>query len=236
MSDASSFPQLAARVEALERQTRRLKRLLLASAVTVICAATAATGIASQRNLTFAGGDGSVRVSSSGFTLSDSRGHKRLTLGFNSSNQPAIYVFDANGIDRLGIYISDKGQPVIRLTDSRNVNRAFFGLTETEKPRISFQDGTATERLFMGLSSEDDGLVRTYSTGSQEEISLGNQLLRIDSSGTERAYFGISSNDTSIVKLWDKNHTERNFMGEFTDGTAGATAYNASGTAVWSTP
>lgn len=236
MSDASSFLELAARVEALERQTRRLKRLLLASAVAVLCAGTAATSVASQRNLSFSGANGSVRVSSSGLTLSDARGHKRLTLGFNGANQPAIYVYDAKGVDRLGMYISDTDRPVIRLTDSHNVDRAYFELSGTEKPRILFQDHAATERLFVGLASEDEGLFRTYSSGSQQEISLGDQLLSIDVSGTERAYFGLSTSDTSIIKLWDKNHTERNFMGEYNDGTAGATAFNASGTAVWSAP
>lgn len=237
MSDASSFVELAARIDALERQTRRLKRLLLASAVAVICASTAAAGIAEQRNLTFTGPEGSVRISSSGFTLSDARGHKRLTLGFNSADRPAIYIFDSDGIDRLGMYMSNKDQPVIRLTDSSNVDRAFFGLTTEEKPRISFQDHASTERLYVGLTTQEDGLVSTYSAAGKQEINVGNQFISIaDSSGTDRAYFGLSSNDTSIVKLWDRNHTERNFMGEYNDGSAGASAFNASGTAVWSTP
>jgi hypothetical protein len=237
MSDASSFSQLAARVETLERQTRRLKRLLLVSAVTVICAASVATSIAGQRNLTFAGTDGSVRISGSGLTLSDTAGRKRLTIGFNSANQPAIYIWDRDGVDRLGMYISSKGEPVVRLTDSRNVDRAFFGLTELEKPRISFQDHTSTERLYVGLTRQDDGLVSTYSTEGKQEINLGNQFISIaDSAGTDRAYFGLTTNDTSIVKLWDKNHTERNFMGEYNDGTAGVSSFSSSGGATWSSP
>lgn len=237
MSDASSFLQLAARVEALERQTQRLKRLLLASGIAALCLGTAASTVAAQRALTFTGAAGSVKISSSGFGLYDTKGHKRLTIGLNSAGQPAIYLWDAAGVDRLGAYISSADQPVFRLTDEHNVDRAFFGMTTADKPRIEFDDHTSTRRLYVGLTTEDDGLVRTFSTDGKEEIGLGNQFIRIgDSTGTERAYIGLAQGNTSIVKLWDSKHVERSFMGEYDDGSSGMTSYNASGTATWSSP
>lgn len=237
MSDASSFSQLAARVEVLERQTQRLKRLFLVCGVAVLSLGTAASTVAAQRTLTFTGSNGTVRISGSGFGLYDAKGHKRLTIGFNSANRPAIYLWDASGVGRLGAYISAADQPVFRLTDEHNVDRAFFGMTTEDKPRIEFDDHASTRRLYVGLTTEDDGLVRTFSTDGKEEIGLGNQFIRIaDGTGTERAYLGMAQGNTSIIKLWDAKHIERNFMGEYDDGTSGITAYNAAGTATWSSP
>ena len=238
MSDAPlSFAQLAARIEALESQTRRLKRLVLAFAVGALCLGTVATSVASQRSISFTGSNGTVRISAAGFVLLDKSGHKRLTLGFNNANRPGMYLWDTNGIDRLGAYMSKDDTPVVRLTDSNNKDRAFFGLTAMEKPRLEFDDTSETERLYVGLTTEDSGLVRTYSKDDKEEIALGNELLRIyDDAGTERAYIGLSTENTSMVKLWDAHHTERNFMGEYDDGSAGASSYNSSGTATWSSP
>lgn len=236
MSDASSFFELAERVDALERQTRRLKRLLIGSAVAALCLGSFATGVAEQRSLSFKGPNGSVRISGDGFVLSDPDGHKRLTIGFNHG-KPALYIWDVRGIDRLGAYLSDSNQPVIRLTDSHNNDRLFFGLTKTEKPRLSFEDANKTERLYVGLSTTDDGLVSTYSTGGIQNIALGNQLLVIsDNSGTDRAYMGLTTANTSVVKLWDVHHTERAFMGEYNDGVAGLASFNSSGSATWSSP
>jgi len=236
MSDASSFLELAVRVEALERQTRRLKRLLMGSAVAALCLGSLATGVAQQRSVFFSGTNGSVRISADGFVLSDTAGHKRLTIGFNGG-KPALYIWDTHGIDRLGAYLSNANQPVIRLTDSHNNDRLFFGLTKTEKPRLSFEDTNKTERLYVGLSTTDDGLVSTYSTGGTQDIALGNQLLVIsDNSGTDRAYMGLTTSNTSVVKLWDAHHIERAFMGEYNDGVAGMASFNSSGTATWSSP
>ncbi len=236
MSDASSYVQLTARIEALERHTQRLKRLLMASAATVLCLGTLAATAAQQHSMTFTGASGSVRISSEGFILSDSDGHKRLTLGF-SGGRPAMYLWDARGVDRLGVYLSNVNQPVIRLTDSHNADRAFFGLTKAEKPRISFEDANKTERLYVGLSTTDDGLVSEYSTSGTQDMALGNQLLVIsDGTGTDRAYMGLTTANTSVVKLWDSHHIERAFMGEYSDGVAGMAAFNSSGSATWSSP
>jgi hypothetical protein len=218
MSETSSFYALEQRIDALERQTHRLKRLLFVFLVMVLALGSAAGTIAQQRALSFSNSTGKVRVDATGFALYDSAGHKRLTLGFNTANEPGMYIWDKNGVDRLGAYMSAKGQPVFRLTDAAKNDRAFFGLTgDAHEPRISLEDASGNERFYVGLSTANSALLTMSTTSNKEVIRM-------------------QGSDAPFLRFSDGTGTTRGYAGIFTDGSAGFASYNESGTQTWTAP
>lgn len=240
MSDVSSFSGLDARLEALERQVRTLKRLLLVALACVIAAFGAGAAGAAQKTLTFADAAGHTRVKidAGGVQMYDAGGHRRVLLGFNSSGKPSLYLQDAHGNYRLGAYISDQDQPVVRLADSKDKGRAYFGLTsDSNEPRIEFDDAAQNERLFVGLSNESTGLVRSFTAGGKNQTSLEDDKVWItDGSGNNRIYLGTSDSGDGILKMYDSNSEQRIYAGVFTDGKAGFESLDSSGEGTWSSP
>lgn len=238
MSDASSFSAgLDARVEAMERQIRSLKRLLFAALAAVIAAFGAGAAGAAQKSLSFADAQGHTRVKidAGGVQMYDASGKRRMLIGFNSYNKPSLYLEDAHGNYPLGAYISDKDQPVVRLADAQGKGRAYFGLTaDAHEPRLEFDDPQENTRLYVGLTTESSGLVRSYTAGGKDQTSLEDDKISItDGSGNQRIYLGTSTAGDGILRMYDSGSRERAYAGVYTDGKAGFQTFDASGTTTW---
>ena len=235
--DASSFSGVDARLEALERQVRSLKRLLFAAMVGVAAAFGAGAAGAAQHALTFtdAHGHKRVQVDASGFQMYDANGHRRILLGFNTSDRPSLYLEDTHGNYPLGAYISDSDQPVIRIADANGAGRAYLGLTaDKHEPRLEFDDAHNTQRLFVGLTTESTGLVRTFTSAGKSQTSLEEDKVWItDADGNNRIYLGTSDTGDGILRMYDSGSRERIYAGVYTDNVAGFEALDTSGTATW---
>lgn len=238
MSDASSMPGLDARLDRLERQVHRQRRLLLVALAAVVAAFGAGAAGAAQKNLTFADARGHTRVKidAAGIQMFDANGRRRMLVGFNNSGQPSLYLQDVRGNYVLGAYISDKDQPVIRLADSQNTGRAYFGLTaDKHQPRLEFDDADSKERLYVGLTDASTGLVRAYTASGNDQTSLEEDKIWItDGSGNNRIYLGTSDSGDGILKMYDSSTRERIYAGVFTDSSSGFQSLDGSGSVTWS--
>lgn len=213
--DSSSLQALSERVSALERQSRRLKGMLVGAFALVLVLGGVSSTVAAQHSISFSGPSGIVKLSADG-----------------------LWFYDKHGSPRLAEYIStDSHQPVIRMRDSKDRDAVYFGLTSGERPRLSFLDSSNQERLFVGLTTENTGLVRTFTNAGKDQTSLEDDFLRIrDTSGTEQIYIGVSTDNSPILKMFDASHTERLYAGLYNDGKSGFAAYDSGGSAAWSSP
>jgi hypothetical protein len=193
MVERSNFDVLSARIDRLERQSTVLKRLLLASFAAVFALLAGGATIAQQRQLSFSGSNGTVRVNSSGLSLYDKSGHQRMTLGWNSVNQPGLYYFDASGNSRIGLYLSDLVKPVMRMYDKTGAVRTEFSENTEGTNMIRFFDANHVERAYFGQSTADDPTVQLF-----------------DASHTLRSYmgaytgggYGFYINDSAGTTTW----------------------------------
>lgn len=213
--DSSALLALSERVSALERQSRRLKGMLVGAFALVLVLGAASSTIAAQHSISFSGPQGIVKLSADG-----------------------LWFYDKHGSPRLAEYMSaDSHEPVIRMRDAKDRDAVYFGLTSGERPRLSFMDTSNNERLYVGLSTEETGLVRTFTSAGKDQTSLEDDFLRIrDTSGTEQLYIGVSSDNSPILKMFDSSHTERLYAGIYSDGKSGFSAYDSGGDSAWSSP
>jgi hypothetical protein len=162
------------RIEKLERQAQVLRVLLFTAIAGILVLGTAAGTIAQQNSFSASNSSGSVKIDADGFAMYDAAGNRRITIGFNSLNQPGIYLWDSGNVDRLGAYLTGDGDPVVRLTNAQKDDLAFFGLTpDAHEPRISFQDSSGTQRLYLGLTTSESGSVRVYDKAGTERVYAG---------------------------------------------------------------
>ncbi|HVA27698.1 MAG TPA: hypothetical protein VNF68_05930 [Candidatus Baltobacteraceae bacterium] len=235
MSDLLSLQR---RIEALERRTTSLRRMLVITLGLFVIAATIATTQAQQKSVTFADSAGHVRVriNADGFHLYDAKGVTQLVLGSSTSNHPVLAYYDGSGAQRMRVGFSTF--PYIDMAGPNG--KDLIELTADSSPRAMIFDSSNTERLYMGMTSENDPLLRMYSGAGHQTMALEGQdkpFLRFNQGdGTERGYLGVATEGSSMLKLFSTDGTERAYAGEFTDGTSGFASYNASGTATWSSP
>jgi len=209
-------PSIGARLDALERQARTYKRLLLAAIAAVIVLASTSSTTAQQHEQTF----------------TNAKGEKV------SINSEGLFFYNSAGTPELALYISDKGQPVIRMRDAAGKDRAYFGLTaDTHNPRIQFNDPSENQRLYVGITTQNTGQVSTFNTAGTKQTSIDDDQIRIgDASGNNRIYLGITDTADPILRMYAADGTERLYAGIYTDGKSGFSSYSTTGSAQWSSP
>jgi opacity protein-like surface antigen len=234
MSEPVSYEGLATRIEALERQSRRLKRQLFAALVALLCLGTVSATTAQQRTLSFSGPKGTLRIDASGVHLLTTKGKEVALFGYTkASTIPAVRFMEPSGTTRMIVGLD---------TDQDGLVRMFYRNGEKSidldgNNTLYFYDNSGTERLYVGTTTSGKGDFEIFNSSGKLQSELASEFLRLgDTTGTEREYIGITTTNEAVVKLWDHTHTERNFMGEFTDGNAGFTSYNTAGTSTWSSP
>ncbi|HTU71415.1 MAG TPA: hypothetical protein VMF11_13980 [Candidatus Baltobacteraceae bacterium] len=257
MSDLS-FQQ---RLDALERKTTSLRRMLILMVVLFALAATIATTQAQQKDLTFsdAAGNVRVRIDAQGFHLFDAKGTTQLVLGPSSAETPVLAFYDETGAQRM--WVGYHNNPYIDMAGANG--KDLIEIAASDYPSEKIYDSSNTERLYLGMSSgngdllrmfakdghevvdlgqtdQEDGLLRMFATTSQQVVSLEGQATPFlqfnQSDGKERGVIGVSGTGGSLLKLFDNNGTERVYAGEYTDGTSGFTNYNATGAVTWRSP
>ena len=234
MPDTAVYERLVARVDALERQSRRLKRQLFAALVGLLCLGTVSATTAQQRAISFSGPKGTLRIDALGVHLLTSSGKERAVFGYTKlSTIPAVRFMDQAGTNRMTVGLDTANNGLVRMYSSHD--NESVGLNGNGS--LWFYDGSGTKRLFAGTTTADTGAVIMYNSSGKLQSELQDDYLRLgDDTGTEREYIGVTTGSDAVVKLWDRSHTERNFMGAYTDGKAGFSAYDPAGTSTWSSP
>jgi hypothetical protein len=234
MPDTAAYEGLAARIEALERQSRRLKRQLFAALVAVLCLGTVSATTAQQRSISFSGPKGTLRIDASGVHLLTINGKERALFGYTkASTMPAVRFMDQGGTNRLIVGLATDNEGLVRMfTRHDNVSVELGG-----NGALWFYDSSGTKRLFVGTTTAQSGDVQIYNASGTRQSELAPHFLRLgDDTGTERTYIGVTTENDSVMKLWDSGHTVRNVVGAFTDGTWGFASYDNAGYSHWSSP
>ncbi|HET9392403.1 MAG TPA: hypothetical protein VFO29_02590 [Candidatus Rubrimentiphilum sp.] len=243
MADSSFSPEVAARFEKLERESRMLKRVSLVMtialvAVTAIGAAAGSGALrASQLSIVDSSGVTRVKIDAAGLHLLDSGGKERLSAAFDKkSHEPSFKLFDPRGISRLSVYMV-KSDAYLALEDER-YTRAILGLVDGKYPQLWFGDSSGTRQMELGMTDVTDSV--PFVGLNQKKVqtaTLGPYGLSVqDLKAVRRTFVGISSAYIPTLEIFDASKNQRGFLGMYTDGTSGAFLKNASGTATWSVP
>ncbi len=130
----SDLPDLAQRVEKLEKANRRLKLAGVLALALVGCSLL--LGAASPKRT----------VEAEEFILRDANGEVRAILHMKP-NGPGLLFYDANGESRVALAVTRLG-PMLALFDANRKTRALLGINENE-PRLVFFD--ANEKLIFSV-------------------------------------------------------------------------------------
>jgi hypothetical protein len=229
-----AYERLAARVDALERQSRRLKGQLIAALVGLLCLGTVSATTAQPHAISFSGPKGTLRIDASGVHLLTSKGREMALFGYTkASTIPAVRFMDASGTNRLVLGLTTVDDGMVRMF-SRNGNEA---VTLDGNQLLDFFDNSGTKRMFVGLTTADTPELQMLNASGSQQTALSSTFLKLgDSGGMERGYLGVTTEGDTVLKLWDSSHTVRNVAGAFTDGSWGFASYNSYGNATWSSP
>jgi len=220
MADYSISPEVAARIDKLERESRVLRRVsfvttLALVAVTAIGAA-AVSGTTTSKALAIVDSSGRARVKldAQGLHIFDSKGRERLSAVVNTANQPAFRLADPTGLVRFRAYITPDNDPSLKFEDNHGKDRFWLDLNS-----MDFYDAGGHDRLFVGMGTGDIPFMRVY-----------------DHTGTERLVVGGAAAESPVLKIFDGSHTERGFFVMYSDGASGATFWDSAHTTTWSSP
>jgi len=244
VTDFAISPEIAARLDKLERESRTLRRVCLAITLALVTvtaiAAAAGSGVlrASQLSIVDSSGSTRVKIDAQGLHLLDASGHERLSAAFDKkSGEPSIKLLDSAGTEHLNAYMV-KSNAYLALDDA-HYTRAILGLVNGKYPQLWFGDASGNRRLQIGMTDDTNSVpyVGLGNTKSTQTATLGPYGLSIqDLKGIRRAYIGTSSTFLPTIEIFDASKNERGFLGMYADGTSGAFLKNASGTATWSVP
>ncbi|HEV2262213.1 MAG TPA: hypothetical protein VGR69_08015 [Candidatus Rubrimentiphilum sp.] len=148
-------------------------------------------------------------ITSKSITVVDASGHARVKL-----DAQGLHIFDTSGRQRVAAGLNALGEPEFSLADAAGVRRFRGYISPNNNANLRFTDGKANDRFWVDASS----------------------MSFYDVSGTERVAVGVTTSDQPLIKFFDGSHSDRGFMGEYSDSNFGAFLKNASGTTTWSAP
>lgn len=90
--------------------------------------------------------------------LLDSAGHTRLTLGFDTTGRPGLWMYDDASKGRIFIgFGSQRPTPQVTLQDDNGRTRLYlgFGATGNITPQVTLSDEAGTPRIYAGWSTQE---------------------------------------------------------------------------------
>ena len=88
----------------------------------------------------------------------DSAGHTRLTLGFDTTGRPGMWMYDNANKTRVFIgFGSSRATPAITLLDDTGRTRLFlgFGATGNITPQVTLSDEAGKPRIYAGWNTQE---------------------------------------------------------------------------------
>jgi hypothetical protein len=144
------------RLDALERQNRRLRRVLGAASVAVFAVVAVGATAPAPRV-----------IEAEQVLIRDANGRTRAILGLDpASHSAGLAVLGASGARRIGVGVKSDGTAGIALSDERGELRAGLATTPAGKASVSLSDETGSIRA--GLGVVEDGTPRLGLTPPEE--------------------------------------------------------------------
>jgi len=160
---------IAARLAALERSHRRLRRWLAALVLVALAGLLAGAGddgVLAGRTLKLVDDQGRLRVlltPASGLSFLGADGRVRAILGLDADGAPGLVLYGDSS--RAILNVNPDG-PALALTGARGVLRAVLALVKGE-PGLVFLDGEERERVHLGVDAGSGrGLLRAADGGT----------------------------------------------------------------------
>jgi hypothetical protein len=213
----TSFATVTARLDRLERESRRWRRLALASWLGL-----AAVALLGQAAPTAAPAPGTVEAQR--FVLRDARGRVGATLAWERDGGPRLALADALGRDRAVVSVSADGWPGLTLLDrDGQTARATLVVGPDGAPGLALFDAAGRPRLAAALFH---GRARGGAAGAREPTPA---VAAYDASGALRVTFGIRGADVAGLELADGRGAARGVLEVLADGTPGLALRDATG-------
>jgi AMIN domain-containing protein len=191
---------LTDRVERLERENTRLKRL---GAVALL--GLAALFVAGQLQRA-AGAAGPTRIEAERFLLRDAVGAIRAALEMGSDGTPRLALLDTAGHERVRLQVGANGSPGLTLFDADGKTaRAAFKIGIEGTPGLSLSDGAGRPRAILALyrampdGKDRSGAPATTPPAGPESPALG----LYDTAGQPRTFVSSRSQGPSGIHLSD---------------------------------
>ena len=178
---------LIRRVEDLERDNRRLRRLgtYMLVGIGILLGLTTAIIVVSARH----GMPGMVAqvTESESFMLRDPSGQIRATLGMNKKGAAQLALQDADGRERLRFSVLADGSSGAAFVDSTGASRIVMGLLPDETSTIVLADHAGKTRTVLGLSKNG-----------------ASTLVFADAGGITRAGMGVDQRGVGTFTMFDR--------------------------------
>ncbi len=177
---------LGRRLEHVEGEVARLRRLSAALAVALVC-----TGLLALWAL--AAGSGGLRegrvadvVEARRFLLRDAEGVARGSMGMEADGSVRLRLLDRDARERARLVVLPDGAPGLTLSDRDGRSRAVLGLLPDETSTLAFADRTGSTRTVLGLSS-----------------GLASTLVFADPAGRMRVGLGVNESGTPGLTVYE---------------------------------
>ena len=214
---------LAHRLELLERENRRLRRLGVASLAGVAALVLLGEGQL-PRSPSAQAAATPPAITAERFVLKDARGRTGAALGWQTDGTPRLDLFDRSGTARAALVVGSDDAPGLALFDADGKPRATFALFRRGGP----QDGPAkAENALTALVLYDpSGQVRAaLSATPGDEASLDFS----DPNGAPRATFGLRGDGTPALRLQTPDGADRATFSVLADGSPVLNLFNREG-------
>jgi hypothetical protein len=200
---------VSARLERLEREGRRWRRVALGSALALAALLLLGQGPARAPRPA----SPARTVEAERFVLRDARGRAGATLGWDADDTPRLALLDPAGRPRAVLAIGAGGAPGLTLYDTDGVTvRAALVVGPDGAPGFALFDPAGKPRLAAALFHRSSA---TRATGAREPAPA---LVAYDAAGVVRATFGIRGSDAGF-ELADARGTARTILRVQPDGT-----------------
>jgi hypothetical protein len=202
---------VTARLDRLEREGRRWRRVALGSWLAV-----AALFLLGQSPPRAARPPGAGRtVEAERFVLRDARGRAGATLGWEADDTPRLTLHDAHGQSRAVLTIGAGGAPGLTLLDADGATvRAALIVGSDGAPGFALFDPAGKPRLAAALFLGRSGPAARAAGARDPQPAL----VAYDAAGTVRATFGLRGQDAGL-ELADARGTARAVLRSQPDGT-----------------
>jgi hypothetical protein len=164
---------LTRRVEELERDNRRLRRLgtyMLVGIGTLLGLTTSIIVVAARHGMP---GFVPQVTESRRFLLRDADGQVRATLGMNKKGAAQFSLEDAAGHDRVRLSVLDDGSSGVAFVDSAGASRIVMGLLPDQTSTIVLADHAGKTRTVLGLSPNGASTIVFADAGGITRAGMG---------------------------------------------------------------
>lgn len=157
MLDSSALTALTARVEMLERQSRRLKVLLFGAFVLVLALGAVSGTIAQQKSISFSDSSGSVNLSAAGLYFYDKSHVKRMFVGLTTADTGLVRIFNGSAKEETSLE-----DTFLKIRDTNGTERVFVGTSTSNDPILRMYDSAHTERIYAGVYTDNTAGFSAY--------------------------------------------------------------------------